>query len=120
MTGWMITFAYLVLGAFYSRAVVRRWARDPESMFAGGGDSFDRSGAAAGAIGVGLLWPIALVFYAIKAWLWKPVDRDAERLDRLRADRDAWRGRTNSTDPGERRMATDIVSTLDDILRRES
>jgi hypothetical protein len=116
--GWLIFAAYMVVTAFYSRACVRRWVRDPDSVFYSVTQSPDRSGAAAAALGVGLIWPLAIVFHLIKDWLWRPLDRDAARRDRLRADRAAWQTRTYSTDQDERRMANDIVSTLDDILRR--
>jgi hypothetical protein len=63
-----------------------------------------------------------LVARRINAYAWRPVEVEAERRKRLQQDREDWRGRSydQSLPPDQRRMAADIVTTLDDILRREA
>ena len=72
------------------------------------------------------LWPYAifheLVARRINAYAWRPVEEDAERRERLKQDREDWRRRSydHALPLEQRRMAADIVTTLDDILHREA
>jgi hypothetical protein len=71
-----------------------------------------------------VLWPAAVIVdFATKRplrdRLWQPYVEQQERLERLAADRRAWRERALAGTPDERRMAADIVAVLDDILARE-
>ena len=127
MTGWLwlaFWLAYFAQGVFYARQTIHRWASDPSSLsYAHSGgrvDGGDRAIAALAAFGIGLIWPVAMVWRLFALWLWKPVDRDLERIARLASDREDWRRREYAaTSDSERRMAHDIRVTLDDILRRE-
>lgn len=118
MIGWGITIAYFAAGLFYARHLVSRWSRDPDSL-SSDGDSFERTSSALGALGLGLVWPFVGTFDVLKAWLWKPSDRYAARIEQLRKDRDEWREREwAAATEEERAMARDIRKTLDDILSR--
>lgn len=112
---WAATFAYLVAAIRVARSRIRYWSK--KSTFIDTQDGFERGGAAAAALAVGLLWPFSLAFLATRDWLWKPVDRDEARRERLRADLDDWRARTGTGTESDRRMAADIVATLEDLLK---
>lgn len=96
---------------FSSTDTNERWARDTAPIMAGWR---------------GALWPYAvfheLVARRINGYAWRPVEAELERRERLRQDREDWRRRSfdHSLPPEQRRMAADIVTTLDDILHREA
>lgn len=111
---------YLVAGAVYARSLIGVWTRDPKSTVRVDDDGGDRAMTAMGALALGLVWPLTMGFRRLRDWLWRPIDRNAERVKRLEADRDEWYVREhNSTTDEERRMARDIRTTLDDVLRSE-
>lgn len=75
----------------------------------------------------GLFWPVVMVVTALRRlvtapisrWLWQPVVQRQARLVRLEADRVAWlKKRAAATGDDERRMADDVIETLDDCLKR--
>jgi hypothetical protein len=130
VTGWLIAFAYVAVGVItYIRMVPvcyrRRLAKEKES-YRDLGEQWARESAPIMAGWRAALWPYAvfheLVARRINAYAWRPVEVEAERRKRLQQDREDWRGRSydQSLPPDQRRMAADIVTTLDDILRREA
>lgn len=75
----------------------------------------------------GLLWPLVVlavvardfVIRPVSAWLWKPVHEREARVARLEEDLQAWRGkRRDAAGDDDRRMASDVIESLEDILRR--
>lgn len=118
--GWLITAGYLGTGLVFARASIRRWKADPKSMLNySTADNSDRALAALAALALGLIWPVALAFHALKDWLWKPADRDTARLDQMVADRDHWREQArDAPTEQERATARTIVETLDDLIKR--
>lgn len=115
---------YFAMSVMYARHLVYKWAHDPDSTsYQGEGrhvDNADRAEVAMGALGCGLIWPIVMGFLKGRDWLFKPVDQNRERVERLKADREAWLSKRYSAQTeDERRMADDIVKTLDDILARQ-
>lgn len=118
MLGLAITLAYFAVGLIHARRLVNRWSQDPDALCSDG-DGFERTSAALGALGMGLIWPLSMAFDLLRAWLWKPADRREARFEQLRKDRDDWRQREHSAETEqERQMARDIGKTLDDILNR--
>jgi hypothetical protein len=113
--------AYLAAGGAYGR----RWlAHERHATWEIGSspspkyDGDDRSVLAALAAVVALFWPFHSTFVVLAGWLWKPSDRADERADRLKADLANWRKReADAATDDERRMATDIADTLQDLLR---
>jgi hypothetical protein len=81
-------------------------------------DMFDRRMSAILALLLGLMWPLTLGFYVWSDWLWKPVDRDQERIERLRADVEYWRRRVRETPAGQDRdTARDMADALTESLK---
>ena len=115
-TVWSVVVAYLAAGAVYARGRIRHWSKYSD-LWSGTLDDGERAAVAMGAIGAGLIWPLSIAFLAARDWLWKPADRDADRRDRMEADLRDWRERARTGSDDERRMAADIVTTLEDLLR---
>lgn len=119
MIALLITAAYLAGTVVFARSRLRHWHKTSDLLDRD--DGFDRVSYALAALGLGLVWPLALGFLRLSRWLWKPVDRDVARREQMRQDREAWRQRARtSTDEQERATATAIVETLDDLLKERS
>jgi hypothetical protein len=115
---WSCLVVYLGAALAYARTTIRRWAADPKSLL-DRDDNGDRAVAAAAGIVLGLCWPLTMVFYVLRDWLWKPADKAHERVEQMRTDREAWRTtqRAAATDE-ERAAATAIVDALTDLIDR--
>ena len=111
--------AYLTTAVLFARSRIVKWSNDPQSLMyeADGGD---RVAGTMAALGLGLIWPAALLFLRFRDWMWRPVDKAEARRERLNDDLANWMLRfRNSTDEAEKRMAYDIVETLRDLLREQ-
>lgn len=118
---WTSVLSYLLITLVFARNRILHWHKDPSSLV-DITDSTDRMLSSLAAISLGLIWPVALIFFALRDWLWKPADRDAERLNRLRADHRDWKQKAydRTATNEERRMAADIANTLADIIKRSN
>lgn len=117
---WGIIGAYLAVGLAYARVTIQRWARDPRAVLANDPDSGDKAGVALGALVMGLFWPLAMGFLALRDWLWKPADKDKARRDQMQQDRQHWLRESGSADtPEARAAAKTIADTLGDLLGQE-
>lgn len=122
--------AYLAVAVMvYIRMVpvcYRRKIADKEFMFDDTNERYARESAPLMAGWRAVLWPYAVIYESVvrkvNAAAWRPIVDAQKRHARLVEDRDTWqaRARDHSTSPEQRRMASDIVTTLDDILRREA
>jgi hypothetical protein len=114
---WTCVLAYLTVAAAFARNRVSFWT-EHSSLFDGTGE--DRTVFALAAIGCGLMWPVVMPFYAVRRWLFLPVDREEARLDQLEQDLAAWRAKRYSGTDAERAMAAQIVETLENALKAAS
>lgn len=119
LIGWLIASGYVAVALVFARSTLRRWQADPKSETSRSVDGVDRAMSAFGALGFGILWPLTLVLYALRSWLWKPADADRVKVEQMQRDRDDWRKRaSDAASPEERATAAQIADTLDDLLRR--
>jgi len=114
---WLIPVAYLATAAIYARLRLRRIARTTELLDPD--DPFDRGILGLIGLGIGLVWPVAIVWDLVVAWLLRPADADQARVERLEADLAAWRAKRHAGSEDERRMANDIVESLQEALAAE-
>lgn len=113
---WAVIAAYLAGGLVFARNRLRHWHEtDHYGMFEEG---TERGMAVLGAVFFGLIWPLSMAFLLFRDWMWRPVDRQTERIQRLRAERDDWERKYYSGTEAEQAMAPDILATLNDLLRQ--
>jgi hypothetical protein len=120
LTDWVIPFAYIIVGLLFARSRIRAWARRGELFNESiNMDSFpDKAGLTVVAVGAGVFWPVILVATLAFRWLWLTANRDEERRKRLEADLEDWRRAARDAETKvKRQMASDIVETLEELLR---
>jgi hypothetical protein len=106
---WLIIAAYLAVGLVTARMVYTR-------EHVGNGDLVGLL-----AFFAGLLWPLVPPTVWVMRFVTGGVRLRRERVEQLRADREAWRVKTYSHDRAEQKMAGEVVKVLDaalDDLRR--
>lgn len=113
--GWGVLVGYLLAGLKTARVMHLRWYRQDGQPV----DEFDASMWALAALGLGLIWPLVLLFFGMRRVVEQPAVRWQERQDQLRADRAEWQRKTYSRDPEEQRMAQEILKVLDDAIDAE-
>lgn len=119
LIAWVLAAGYLAAALTFARSTLRRWQAIPNSETATASDGVDRAASAAAALLFGALWPITLAFWSLRDWLWKPIDKQAARVDQMRIDRDYWRQQVSeAATEAERDTARRIVETLDDLINR--
>lgn len=111
------TLAYLAAGLVFARGRLRQWHRTDEYGFLD--DGMERGLAVFVAVLLGLIWPLSVTFLKFRDWMWRPVDKEQERVAQLRSDLAAWSKKANdlSATEQERQAARDIIAVLDDLLR---
>lgn len=119
LIAWTSFIGYLTVTMLFARNRIQHWHKDQDALLDSSNPG-DRMVAAIAAVSLGLIWPLAVLFFGLRDWLWKPADRDRERLERLRSDERDWRMKAydRAASEDDRRMAADIANTLSDIVRR--
>lgn len=116
---------YFAIGGWTARRAVVVLSRTQPRMYQT--EQAWHSDNTAAAVLCGVFWPILAAFMLLRdfvarpisRWLWRPVVEAEERMERLEVDREAWRvKRRDATTDEERRMASDVIESLDDIIRR--
>jgi hypothetical protein len=117
--------AYLAVAGLIARRAVATSAFEDRADRLQSFEQWRREELQFGAL-MGVFWPLVLLYLVVAEgvcrpvgnWLWKPVQKREDRTARLKADRAAWvkKGAAASSDE-EKRMAADVVESLDEILR---
>jgi hypothetical protein len=117
LLAWIGALSYLAVAAAFARNRVLFWTTH-STLFDGTGE--DRTVFALAALGCGLIWPVVMPFYAVRRWLFLPVDREEARVEQLEQDLAAWRAKRYTGTDEEREMARQIVETLENALKAAS
>lgn len=115
VVGYALAALYVTSGLVFARGRLRYWHQ--QDRYDSYSDGAERGMAMIAALAFGLIWPLSLAFLAFRRWMWLPVDRQEERLARLRAERAAWASKRSNGTEAERAMAPDILATLDELLK---